>query len=521
MFTQRNTGYLFIGGTATISTSNFSSSLNTDEIGIFTKDGVRMTQALAATEDYFVIAAKQADGVVVQSPVLAKADITKATVQTYSAPVNQVDYIGFNGTSGSIAVLNDEYYSAYIELQELLRSNTDGKKLKHVFYTSDSSATQAEIADGLFQSIVNNFDREPEAWIYPAMLMDNGNDAAVGTSVDNVTFTKGSKTISSSNDIDDGTGSAAFAVGDYIRVPDGSRYDITLTGTSGTATVTVNGMAQTATFDTNLATTAANFVTNFATAYSTVGVTVTNPSGAILTFVKDDWGSIATPTATNATGDLAGTVAVDSANDFCPVYRITAIDATNNNATLSVPYQGETITHADTVLNRITAANAAAEECGLVIAGRAPAFVAGKEKAEVVRWVLSLNGSGSAEGFSSTTLTNSIGASNGHGSVNQIAEMEWFYQGNEGEYYREGFSTIHPSRSNVNSSVAGLGYDLINLVVDSKNTPGVVQVTSPIQLILATPATTPNYALNATADDITDVLEVLAFGAAGAELSLG
>lgn len=84
--------------------------------------------------------------------------------------------------------------------------------------------------------------------------------------------------------------------------------NITLTGTSGTASITgIGGLIKTATFATNLTTTASNFVTTNATAYLAVGIGLTS-SGAVLTFAKStsntgfDSGLI-----TNQTGDLSGT----------------------------------------------------------------------------------------------------------------------------------------------------------------------------------------------------------------------
>ena len=85
---------------------------------------------------------------------------------------------------------------------------------------------------------------------------------------------------------------------------------VTLTGTSGTANITINGTAYLATFATDLTTTATNFVTSHAVALNTAGVIVTS-SGAVLTFVAADPSDLFTISdAVNATGNLAGTLAV-------------------------------------------------------------------------------------------------------------------------------------------------------------------------------------------------------------------
>lgn len=80
---------------------------------------------------------------------------------------------------------------------------------------------------------------------------------------------------------------------------------ITLTGTSGTATVTIGGLAKTATFATSLTVTRNNFITANAAAYAAVGITITASGTAGILAVGST--TLATPTVVNATTDLAGT----------------------------------------------------------------------------------------------------------------------------------------------------------------------------------------------------------------------
>lgn len=83
--------------------------------------------------------------------------------------------------------------------------------------------------------------------------------------------------------------------------------EVTLTGTGGTANVNVNGTNYLTTFASNLNTTADNFVTAHAAALALEDIVVTADSG-VLTFVDES--AVAPEIAvTNATGDLAGTVA--------------------------------------------------------------------------------------------------------------------------------------------------------------------------------------------------------------------
>ena len=199
------------------------------------------------------------------------------------------------------------------------------------------------------------------------------------------------------------------------------------------------------------------------------------------------------------------------------VYKIISIDVPTETIVLDRKYQGPTAAAlANNTIERITVALGAAADWGVSMSGAALEFETGKLNAEVVRLETQLVDFGTTtENFNSTV------AYNGNGTVNQIGQLEWFMSGNEGEYFREGFSYIHSSRSNVDSAVTGGGYDVIRLSITNSDTVGFQDQKSPQVLSFATPATTPNYALNATADDITDILEVLAVGSADGSLSLG
>lgn len=94
---------------------------------------------------------------------------------------------------------------------------------------------------------------------------------------------------------------------------------ITLTGTSGTATITLaGGLTKTVTFaaagTTDLAQTAEDFVTSFAADYLAQKILITN-SGADIIFTSQYAGyDFTSPAIANATGDLDGTVANTTAN---------------------------------------------------------------------------------------------------------------------------------------------------------------------------------------------------------------
>jgi hypothetical protein len=88
---------------------------------------------------------------------------------------------------------------------------------------------------------------------------------------------------------------------------------VTLTGTSGTATVTVGGVAYLATFATSLAVTHANFVALHAAALALRGITLTGTTTLVFTSAVPGQ-PIPDPVVANGTGDLAGANVNTTAN---------------------------------------------------------------------------------------------------------------------------------------------------------------------------------------------------------------
>ncbi len=174
--------------------------------------------------------------------------------------------------------------------------------------------------------------------------------------------------------------------------------------------------------------------------------------------------------------------------------------------TLDRPIQiaSGTRTHANDSTQVITAAQAAADDCGITLAGLALSHVTGKEFYGIVRFVTGL------KNFGSVSVSKDTAADPGAGVIAQVQDLEWFLRGNEGEIYRMGEPTIHAFSADTDASVAGSGYDFLDMTFEQSDVVGFQANVSPIQVSLVVPATAPNYAIAGTADDITDVLEVIA-----------
>lgn len=194
------------------------------------------------------------------------------------------------------------------------------------------------------------------------------------------------------------------------------------------------------------------------------------------------------------------------------VYKVVAstVGVTGGTLTLDIPLQ-EDVNLLGTTAEFITAANAATANFGIKLTGMALPFVAGKQHYNKVLWDLQL------ENFGTTTKTVATNASLGTGTEEQIKELEFFCNGNEGDFIR----TPEPyvSTGAVRALASG-NYDLIDIEIEDLYTGSIIAGPVKRVVTLAIPETAPNYAIAATADDITDVLEVLAFGSATGALAV-
>lgn len=217
---KKNYKQLLIGKDVDRTSSVTPATLAEGEIALFTPSGTLITSANAASFDKAVVFKGTASGQPVQlSDVITKAKVKTAVGKNGVAAQEQITYVGYNGSEGSIDVINDNWFFVKLAFQELLVSNTDGRVIKHGQYkTAVSGATQEKIAVGLQKSLINNFSREPQDTI-KAELVNSGTKTALGTGVNNVVFTKGSDVVTA-EDIDDSTTNAALAVGELIGVGD-------------------------------------------------------------------------------------------------------------------------------------------------------------------------------------------------------------------------------------------------------------------------------------------------------------
>jgi len=138
------------------------------------------------------------------------------------------------------------------------------------------------------------------------------------------------------------------------------------------------------------------------------------------------------------------------------VYRVVAMDTTNEIATLDRPYTGTSMSAAAVGNGSyIAKATADAAAAGVTFTGKPLSFVVGKKQYKKVRWELM---AGSEFGTSPVREANAF---EGIGEYELAAEAEWFARGFEGEYHRMGEPGIYPFSGNATNLAADGATELV------------------------------------------------------------
>lgn len=466
MLGQKNKTHIVVGkDLALLTASQTRADLAAGKIGVFKNGSVNATVSALSAGDSFKIVYMNVDGKIIESPVYQYNHLKQKNAVNYVAGTEQKTYVGYNGTAGSITVANSDVYHIHLTRKDWSATWGEHGNIKlAAAYESDASATQTEIADALVTNASKTFQTEKRK------------SGVLVTKVGRIN----AATVTASNDFVN----AVKIVNNEAKLVGSAQ--ITFTGTSGTANVTgVGGLTKVATFGDSLADTAADFVTSHEDAYAAVGITITNPSGAIVLFTPANaYTYFANPVVANATGDLAGTV--NQAFEYATntdlavgdyvrigatsttataltsnVYKVLAISG--NTATLDIPVVEATasIAAAGGYIEVIPAATAAAANWGLMFQSEAVKFVPGMFKYQNVTFDVTLS-----EAFGSTLITDATAAYKGIGTYKEVAEVEWELRGNRGEGYKV---ASFPVSLNLNAT-SGKTYDLIYLHFEDDST---------------------------------------------------
>lgn len=158
---------------------------------------------------------------ILQSDLIKQANILHVKSQVDVAAAEQLSYIGYNGTSGSIDVVNSKLYVVRISLKEQDYTGIGQQMILNAPFKSDASATQLEIALGLAQQLSRLFRRQavPPIQAMHVCSASVGGAAFTGRFAHDVTITKGEQYITVGTNCQYNT-NVEPVVGDYVRLND-------------------------------------------------------------------------------------------------------------------------------------------------------------------------------------------------------------------------------------------------------------------------------------------------------------
>lgn len=170
---------------------------------------------LAGADKIKIVMGRGADKPLWQSQLFGRNDIELATAKLYQNKVQTVKAIGFNGTAGAMGLANNVDYTLVVSFYELLSQEMSSLMSPiTVNYTSDSTATQEEVTNGLYSVLVKQLANWTPSVILAERLNSAAGAAVTGTATDLI-FTQGSKIVQSQAV---NTTITNVAVGDYIRI---------------------------------------------------------------------------------------------------------------------------------------------------------------------------------------------------------------------------------------------------------------------------------------------------------------
>lgn len=220
LYSQRNITKVFIGKsigrTAALDVLNANAnpvSLASGEIVVTDLSNNVHTTASAGTAKVVKIIQGRGPNEPIRQEILKLDELVSYRGTVNIPAVEQVTYVGFNGTSGAIEVLTNNLY--FLRISRIFNTFLRGNQLvpKYGQFTTTGSATQEGVATGLIKNLIANFQEEYklEQDILFELVHSNAGAAITGAPT-NFTVTKGSKTVTWT-----GTDPSNIAVGDYVR----------------------------------------------------------------------------------------------------------------------------------------------------------------------------------------------------------------------------------------------------------------------------------------------------------------
>lgn len=179
--------------------------------------------ALANTDKVFIAQGKGAVVPLMKSPAITKGSI-QITASKFKAPVQQVTYVGYNLTTGSLPTANSTDF--YIKIRKRDNDAANRSQPMSLFagpVMTDASGTQEELAFALAKNGLRNFAQEPANGYLKFEVVSNGTMTATAA---NATVVNGSRAVVFASNV-------TIAAGTLLAIA-GATYSVAVGVTAGT-----------------------------------------------------------------------------------------------------------------------------------------------------------------------------------------------------------------------------------------------------------------------------------------------
>lgn len=163
-------------------------------------------QALSKTDPVYIAMGTGTGTAIISSPIYPKL-VTSFKGKAYSAPAEQISYLGFNGTSGTISVANSTEYVLRVIIKDEMRVMPHRQTAKKYNYVTDSTASATELITGILKQAAKD---SSNTYVKPEMVTDGTFTPLGGSST--LAVTKGNKIATASSS------SHGLVAGSLVRI---------------------------------------------------------------------------------------------------------------------------------------------------------------------------------------------------------------------------------------------------------------------------------------------------------------
>lgn len=195
------------------------SDLSDGEITVVNAHNKVLSATSVLTDDlvkqYGIKVIQRSGTTLINSDFIKQENILNYKGKTDAAGVEQVTYIGYDGTSGSIEANSSKLYVVRINLKEQDLTGEGQEIILNAPYKSDASATQLEVANGVALALANTLNRQTVKPIRVDLLCSAAY-FATAVFANTVTVVNGEKLVTVGTNTDYNT-NVDLAVGDFVR----------------------------------------------------------------------------------------------------------------------------------------------------------------------------------------------------------------------------------------------------------------------------------------------------------------